>query len=61
MQSVDHLIWQIQHHSKSQPARVHTICMQPPALSVGVRHLGQGFVKIRIVVFDASYEESTAL
>lgn len=61
MQSGVNLAWQIQHHSKAHPALVHTMCMQPPDLSVGVRHLGQGFVRIRIAVLEASYEESAAL
>lgn len=62
IQSRVHSTWQIQHHSNEQPARVHTMCMHPPSLSVGVRHLGHGFDMTLIVTLDASsHRASVAL
>ena len=42
MQSLVHSSWQTQHQFRPQPGLVQTMCIQPPSLSVGVRHPGQG-------------------
>lgn len=60
MQSRVHSVWQIQHQSKLQPALVQTMCMQPPARSVGVRHFGHGLVVTLIATFDASSHLASA-
>lgn len=39
---------------------MQTICIQPPSLSVGVRHLGQGFVETLIVTLLASSQRASA-
>ena len=60
MQSRVHSVWQIQHQSKLQPALVQTMCMHPPARSVGVRHFGHGLVVTLIATFDASSHRASA-
>ena len=50
IQSRVQFVWQSQHHWKLH--LVHSICIQPPSRSVGVRHLGQGLVMTRIVNKD---------
>ncbi len=52
MHSLDHSVWQTQHHWKPQPALVHAICIQPPSRSVGVLHFGQGLVVKRIATTE---------
>ena len=42
MQSLVHSSWQTQHQWRPQPGLVQIMCIQPPSLSVGVRHPGQG-------------------
>lgn len=49
MQLRDHSVWQSQHHWKPHWDRLQIMCMQPPSLSVGVRHMGQGLVVERTV------------
>ena len=50
MQFLVHWVWQTQHHSR--PHFEHSICMHPPSLSVGVRHLGQGLVDILMATYE---------
>ena len=56
MHSLLHSVWHTQHQSKPHEALVQVMCMQPPARSVAVLHLGHGFVVSRMATADDGSE-----
>ena len=60
MHSLLHSVWHTQHQSKPHEALVQVMCMQPPARSVAVLHLGHGFVVSRIATAVEGSEDVSA-